>query len=253
MVEDNDELRHFISQQLSQEYAVLEASDGLSGYEKAKEAIPDLVIADVMMSKLDGVSMCEKLKTEERTSHIPVILLTARADPESKLRGLETGADDYLTKPFQLAELQVRIKNLLSQRRTLRERFSKQITLNPQEIAVTSTDERFLQKMLAIMEAQMANTNFDVEMFGKEIGLSRTHLHCKLTALTGQAPNEFIRQVRLKRAAQLLEHQQGNVSEVAYQVGFSSLNYFTKCFRDFYGQPPSQYARTAARQDATRP
>jgi YesN/AraC family two-component response regulator len=219
----------------------LEAENGLKGYEQALEVIPDLIISDVMMPGMDGVTLCKKLKTNEHTSHIPLILLTARADTESKISGLETGADDYLTKPFQIQELQVRVKNLIDSRRKLRERYSHSLTVEPTEVAVTSTDEKFLQKALAIIEANLSNTAFDVETFSKEIGMSRGHLHRKLTTLIDQSPSDFIRTIRLKRAAQLLDKQAGNVSEVAFQVGFNSLTYFTKCFREFYGKTPSEY------------
>jgi signal transduction histidine kinase/ligand-binding sensor domain-containing protein/DNA-binding response OmpR family regulator len=238
VVEDQADLRRFISDQLAEQYQVQQAENGLTGYALALDTVPDLIISDVMMPGLDGLGLCQQLKTDERTSHIPLILLTAKADWESKLQGLETGADDYLTKPFKMEELQARIKNLMESRKKLRERFSKQIHINPQEISVTSTDERFLQRVLSLLETNMANAGFDVEAFSKEIGLSRTHLHRKLTALTGQAPNEFIRTVRLKRAALLLQQHHGNISEIAYAVGFSSVSYFTKCFKDFYGVTP---------------
>jgi DNA-binding response OmpR family regulator len=243
VVEDNAALRSFIREELTRQYRVAEAENGKQGYRQALETTPDIIICDVMMPEMDGITLCAALKTDERTSHIPLILLTAKADLESKLQGLETGADDYLTKPFKMEELQLRIRNLLESRRKLRERFSQQVTVNPKEITVTSTDERLLQKALAIMEANMANADFNVEVFSKEIGMSRAQLHRKLTALVGLSTNEFIRSLRLKRAASLLIQQQGNVSEVAYGVGFSSLNYFTKCFRDYYGQTPSEYAR----------
>lgn len=251
VVEDHADLRNFISSQLSDQYNVLQAENGLKAYELALDTVPDIIISDLMMPGMDGGSLCQKLKADERTSHVPIILLTAKADWESKLQGLETGADDYLTKPFKMEELKVRVKNLLESRMKLRERFSKQINLNPQEITVTSTDERFLQRALSILETNMANAEFDVEAFSKEIGLSRTHLHRKLTALTGQAPNEFIRTVRLKRAASLLQQHQGNNSEIAYAVGFSTLNYFTKCFKDFYGVTPSEYTRKGTPSDVT--
>lgn len=243
VVEDNPDLRHFLIESFLPNYQVMEAADGQQGLLKALEAIPDLVISDMMMPGLDGASLCQQLKTDQRTSHIPIILLTAKADTSSKLLGLETGADDYLTKPFQLEELLVRVKNLLDGRKKLREQFGKSLTLQPQEIAVTSTDERFLQKALSIVEANMDNAEFDVEIFGKEVGMSRSHLHRKLKALTDQSPSEFIRTIRIKRAACLLRQQHGNVSEVAMLVGFSSLNYFTRCFRAQYGQIPSVYAR----------
>ncbi|CAN5883071.1 sensor histidine kinase [soil metagenome] len=251
VVEDQAELRHFISSQLSEQFQVLHAANGLMGYEIALDTVPDIIISDVMMPVMDGIELCQKLKADERTSHIPLILLTAKADYESKLHGLETGADDYLIKPFKMEELLVRMKNLLESRKKLRERFTKQIHLNPKEISVTSVDERFLQRAISILETNMSNDRFDVEAFSKEIGLSRTHLHRKLTAITGHAPNEFIRTVRLKRAALLLQQHHGNISEIAYSVGFSSLSYFTKCFKEIYGVPPSEYVRKGAPSDVT--
>jgi signal transduction histidine kinase/DNA-binding response OmpR family regulator len=242
VVEDNREVRRLIQQSLSHYYEVVEAENGLEGYHKALDRIPDLIISDVMMPELDGVTLCGKLKADERTSHIPVILLTAKADIESKLTGLQTGADDYLTKPFRLEELQVRVKNLIEGRRKLRERYSRSVTLEPTDVAVTSTDEKFLQKALAVLESNLSDSTFDVATFSKEIGMSRAHLHRKLTALIDQSPSDFIRTIRLKRAARLLEQQAGNVSEVAFQVGFNSLTYFTKCFREYHGQTPSGYA-----------
>lgn len=173
VVEDNPDLRQFISRYLAEGFTVLQAADGLQGLNLALESIPDLIISDVMMPGLDGLSLCERLKSDERTSHIPVILLTAKADTPSKLSGLDLGADDYLTKPFQLEELRARITNLIAQRKQLRERYARQVLVQPQAIAVTSLDERFLQKALGVVEAQMNNTDFDVEAFSREIGLSR--------------------------------------------------------------------------------
>jgi DNA-binding response OmpR family regulator len=243
VIEDNPDLRTFISRSLSGQFRVLEAKDGQSGLTQAVETVPDLVISDIMMPELDGITLCQKLKTDPRTSHIPVILLTAKADTDSKLGGLGNGADDYLIKPFQLEELQLRIHNLIAQRQHLRHQYSRQLILEPQAITVLPVDERFLQKALSVVEAHLEDSAFDVETFGREIGMSRSHLHRKLTALTSQSPSEFIRTLRIKRAASLLRQQHGNVSEVALAVGFSSLNYFTKCFRDQYGQNPSEYAR----------
>jgi signal transduction histidine kinase/ligand-binding sensor domain-containing protein/DNA-binding response OmpR family regulator len=242
VVEDNAELRHFIQENLPEEYAVLEAEDGLKGWEWALEVLPDLIISDVMMPRLDGMRLCQRLKADERTSHIAVILLTARADAESQLAGLEIGADDYLTKPFRLKELQLRVKNLLESRRRLRQRYSRSLTLQPAEVAVTSVDEKFLQKVLAVVEQHLADPDFDVEVFSRETGLSRVQLHRKLKALTDQSPGELIRTFRLRRAACLLARQHGNVSEVAFAVGFNSQAYFARCFREHYGQTPSEYA-----------
>lgn len=249
IVEDNDELRHFVGRYLSKNYSVMEAENGLVGYTEAINNPPDLVISDIMMPELDGVTLCQKLKNDIRTSHIPIILLTAKADIDSKLEGLEAGADDYLPKPFQLTELEVRVKNLIDQRKKLRERFTKGLILKPADIAVTSSDERFLQKALDIMEENMGNSGFGVKIFSREIGMSRTQLHRKMTGLLNHSASEFIRMMRLKRAGSLLHQHHGNVSEVSFLVGFSSPNYFSKCFHDFYGQTPSEYVRLHITED----
>ncbi|MDO1450826.1 two-component regulator propeller domain-containing protein [Rhodocytophaga aerolata] len=241
IVEDNADLRQFLKESLTCQYTVLEAGNGEQGVEQALEKVPDLVISDLMMPGMDGISLCATLKTDMRTSHIPLILLTAKADMESKRQGLKTGADDYLTKPFSIEELHLRVKNLIEGRRKLRELFSRQVSLEPSELAVTSTDTRFLQKVMAVIEANMANTAFDVEMLSREVGMSRSNLHRKLMALTGQAANECIRTIRLKRAIGLFDKGIGSVGEVAAQVGFNSLNYFAKCFREAYGMTPSEY------------
>ncbi|MDN3686290.1 ATP-binding protein [Cyclobacterium jeungdonense] len=240
IVEDNQDLRHFIAQSLREQYQVLEAENGLEGFRLATEIMPDLIISDVMMPVMDGVSLSEQVKNDERTSHIPFVLLTARADLESKISGLETGADAYLTKPFDMKELKVRIHHLIEGRKRLRERFSRSLTLQPSEIAVTSTDEKFLKKALAILEENLTNTDFDVGIFSREIGMSRTNLHRKLKALTNCSATEFIRIVRLKRAMYLLEQKAGNVSEVAYAVGFNSVSYFDRCFKKHFGKTPSE-------------
>jgi AraC-like DNA-binding protein len=193
---------------------------------------------------MDGFELCAKLKTDERTSHIPVILLTARASEGSKLEGLETGADDYLVKPFNVKELKVRVKNLIEQRRKLRERFNRDLTLSPRDIAVTSADERFLQKAVEIIENRIKDPAFSVERFSKEIGMSTSQLYRKILALTNQSPVEFIRIYRLKLAASLLKQKYGNVAEITYEVGFNNLSYFSKCFRKFYGKSPSEYSRS---------
>jgi DNA-binding response OmpR family regulator len=203
-VEDNQELRHFLKQSLSNTYQVMEVEDGLLAYKQAQENMPDLIISDIMMPGMDGIMLSHKLKSDEQTSHIPIILLTAKADMETKLEGLQTGADDYLTKPFQIAELHLRINNLLEARKKLREKFNRQLTLQPGDIEVTSMDEKFLQKALTIMEANLANADFDVEAFCREMGMGRTQLHNKLSALLNQSATEFIRSMRMKRAASLL-------------------------------------------------
>jgi len=189
---------------------------------------------------MDGITMCQKLKTDERTSHIPVILLTAMASDNAKLQGLETGADDYLTKPFDNRELNIRIKNLIENRRQMRERFSKEMLLGPKKITVKSMDEKFLQKVLEAVETNMGDPDFSMEKFGQQVALSRMQLHRKLKALTDQSPGDFLRSMRLKRAKRLLESRAGNVSEVAYEVGFNNLSYFSKCYKEEFGISPNE-------------
>ena len=241
IVEDNADLRQFVSGHL-QEYKIIEAANGIEGMKQAVEIIPDLIISDIMMPGMDGVELCRHLKSDERTSHIPVILLTAKADIESRLEGLETGADDYITKPFHAHELQIRSKNLIAQRNKLKERFSRSIILKPKDIAITSPDEIFLRKVMVIVEEHMSNTEYSAEDFQKGIGMSRMQLHRKLKALTGHSAGEFIRVQRLIRASDLLIKGGGNISDVCYQTGFTSLSYFAKCFKQQFGCTPKEFA-----------
>lgn len=240
IVEDHRELRHYMKNHLSQ-YRVIEAADGVKGLKIATNQIPDLIISDVMMPNMDGIDMLNKLKRDERTSHIPVILLTAKADLPSKIEGLETGADDYLTKPFYAEELQVRCQNLIEQRKNLRARFSNTLLLQPKDIAVTSADEAFLTRVMEVVDRYIDDSSFSVETFLREMGMSRMQLHRKLKALTDYSTTEFIRIQRLKRAAQLLRDSDLSISEVCYSVGFNGLSYFTKCFKEQYGTTPSEY------------
>ncbi|MFN8302101.1 MAG: ATP-binding protein [Saprospiraceae bacterium] len=240
IVEDNTELQTFISEQLQSDFRVLIAANGRLGLEAALEHIPDLVISDVMMPEMDGNQFCAALKTDERTSHIPVILLTAKAGLDSRIEGLETGADDYLTKPFDTRELLVRAHNLVAQRERLRKQFSRTMVLKPKEIALTSADERFLQRVQDCLNAHLGDEQFNVEELAAQTGMSRSQLHRKLTALIDQPPVEFIRNFRLQRAREMLEAGTGNVSEICYDVGFNSPAYFSKAFKDAFGISPSE-------------
>ncbi len=240
VVEDNPELQVFIRDQLSGHFRVLLAANGRIGLDMATENIPDLVISDVMMPEMDGNQLCAALKTDERTSHIPVILLTAKAGQESRLEGLETGADDYLTKPFDTRELLVRANNLIAQRERLRKQFSRTVVLKPKDIALTSADERFLQRIQDSLDEHLGNEQFNVEELAAGVGMSRSQLHRKLTALIDQPPVEFIRNFRLRRAKEMLEAGTGNVSEICYDVGFSSPAYFSKAFKEAFGMSPSE-------------
>jgi signal transduction histidine kinase/DNA-binding response OmpR family regulator/Tfp pilus assembly protein PilF len=245
IVDDNDDIRLFIREQMKRTYRVMESENGQLGLLAAQENLPDLIISDWMMPDMDGIDFCHHIKTDERTNHIPFILLTALSTQDKRLTGLETGADDYLTKPFDARELLLRTQNLIASRQMLHERFSREIRVQPNDITVTSVDEKFLTRVIRIVEENMSNPDFNVEQFGREVGLSRMQLHRKLLSLTGQTSGDFIRLMRLKRAGQLLEGRAGNVSEIAYGVGFNSLSYFTKCFREQFGVLPSDYLEIA--------
>jgi DNA-binding response OmpR family regulator/anti-sigma regulatory factor (Ser/Thr protein kinase) len=243
VVEDNADVRAYIRSNVEVDFSVEETEDGRKGFEKSCEVIPDLVVTDVMMPGMDGYELTRALKEDERTSHIPVILLTARAESESRIKGLETGADDYLTKPFDAKELLTRIRNLIELRRKLREKFSRGVELKPGEVAVTSLDDLFLNRVMAAVEKNMAREEFVVEDFAREVFLSRIQLYRKLRALTNMTPVEFIKRMRLQRARELLEKNFGTVAEIADSVGFSNHSYFARCFQEQFGVPPAELRR----------
>lgn len=243
VVEDNPDLREMIKENLSDNYAVIEAENGKIGLKLAEDHIPDLIISDIMMPEMDGYELSRKIKASEKTNHIPVILLTAKAETKDKLEGLETGADDYLIKPFNSDELKVRVKNLIKIRKQMREKYQSQMLIKPSEIVVPSTQKVFVDKLTTIIEKNISNENFSVEILSEEVGLSRAQLHRKVKAITNQAPSEFIRNYRLQRAAELLKQDAGNIAEIAYQVGFSSQAYFTKTFQEIYGLTPLDFKK----------
>lgn len=241
VVEDNADVLNFIAYTFMNNYKVYTAPDGLKGWEIAVEIIPDIIISDVMMPQMNGTMLCNKIKSDIRTSHIPVVLLSARTPLIFKIEGLETSADDYITKPFSVNILEARVRNLVESRKKLRDRYRKEISLQPQNVAITSPDEKFLSKVMNFIEANIAEPTLTVEELGKEIGMSRATLYRKMKALTNQTAIEFIRGVRIKRAAQLLEQNKFNVSEVAYMVGFMDVDYFRKCFKEQFGYTPKEY------------
>jgi DNA-binding response OmpR family regulator len=244
VVEDNTDIRMMIAENLEHEFIVLEAGDGSAGLKLAIDHMPELVITDLMMPRMDGIEMCTHLKSDLRTSHIPVIMLTAKAALEDKLQGLETGADDYIPKPFEIKEVIARTKNLIEQRRMLREKFSREISVAPRDIVITPVDEKFLQKAIDVVEARMDDNQFNVTEFCKEMNMSQSTIFRKLDALTNLSPIGFIRSIRLKRAASLLQQQFGNVSEVALEVGFNNPSYFSRMFSKYYEISPSEYAKS---------
>lgn len=239
LIEDNADVRQYIKEILMEHYTVIQAADGEAGVEIAGEQIPDLILSDVMMPKMNGYQVCKILKNAEKTSHIPIILLTAKASIESKLEGLQTAADDYLTKPFVSGELLARVHNLIQSRKKLREKFRGQIILKPSEIVSSSIDEVFLNRLMKIVEENMGDDLFGVERLSDKMGMSRSQLHRKLNALIGKGPSQLIRSFRLNRAHDLLKVNATTPAEIAYTVGFSSPSYFSKCFREQFGYTPS--------------
>ncbi|MFC2088477.1 two-component regulator propeller domain-containing protein [Calditrichota bacterium] len=242
IVEDNPDVTSYICSFMENDYRIITAENGKVGLKKTLDKFPDLIISDVMMPEMDGFELCKMVKTDERISHIPVILLTAKADLDSKVDGLEFGADDYVTKPFEARELKIRVKNLIEQRRKLREKFSHLIDLKPEDISASSMDEQLLQRLLAVFEDHIEEPDFTTEELAREVGLSRMHLNRKLQALINLSTHDFIRTLRLQRAAQLLSNASGTVSEIAYKVGFNNLSHFSKAFRKHYGKLPSEFS-----------
>lgn len=240
IVEDNEDIRRFVATSLDSDYRVFEANNGTSGLEMAKELVPDLIISDIMMPGLDGYQLTRALKKHEQTSHIPVILLTAKAGEESKIEGLQMGADAYISKPFSGKELQAQIKNLITLRHQLKQKYSRHMLMRPNEVKEPSMEEKFLLRVRAVVEKHMGNEHFSVEDLAHEVGLSRAQVHRKLIALTGHSASRFVRNFRLELAMDLLKKNVGTVSEIAYRVGFSSPAYFTKCFTEDFGMAPSQ-------------
>ena len=241
IVEDNEELAELIQAQFKEQYQVLVCKNGIEGIEVATKYIPDLIISDVMMPLKDGIELAETLKTDERTSHIPIILLTAKAEEKDKLQGVETGADDYITKPFNKKVLSARVQNLIEERAKLRRKYSQEVVLHPKEMAITSEDEKFLQKLQDIIDNHLTDSEFNAEAFSREVNMSRMQLHRKLKGLLGITATEFIRTERLKMAAHLLTQSKVSVSEVVYAVGFNEPSYFTKCFKEVYGVSPKAF------------
>jgi signal transduction histidine kinase/DNA-binding response OmpR family regulator/ligand-binding sensor domain-containing protein len=243
IVEDNFDVRAYIKEQLTEDYNVIEASNGLEGVQKAQDEIPDLIITDVMMPKMDGYQFSSEIRLNEKTSHIPLIMLTAKAALDDKITGLETGIDAYLTKPFSAKELKVRVKNLIFQREQLRKRFSTSTILKPSEVTSASIDQKFLQKTIGIIEAHFEDENFNVEKLAEESNMSVSQLNRKLNALVSQPPGQLIRSLRLQRAADLLKQNAGSVAEICYKVGFNDQAYFSRSFKKQFGCSPSDYKK----------
>ncbi|MDQ1350198.1 MAG: hypothetical protein QG657_499 [Acidobacteriota bacterium] len=253
VVEDSADMRLYIRGALEPLYTVLEAHDGAQGLQKASEIIPDLIICDVMMPVMNGYDACRGLKTDIATSHIPVILLTAKAGEESIVAGLECGADDYITKPFSTRILCARIKNLIDLRRQLQETFKREMHLQPAKMKVSAVDEEFLKDMYKVLGKNISDPDFSVDELSRKLYMNRVTLYRKINALTGENPSDFIRTYRLKRGAEILKTTDKTILEVAFDVGFSSSSYFIKCFKEQFHQLPAEYQRAEKIKAAERP
>jgi DNA-binding response OmpR family regulator len=242
IVEDNYDVRNYIKKSLGEGYRIIEAVDGEDGWNKSIEQLPEMIVTDVMMPKIDGFELCARLKSDERTSHIPVILLTAKATGQDKIAGYETGADDYIVKPFEPEELRARTRNLIEQRRRIQDHFKKHGLFELDEKKITSVDKIFLRKVFGSINKHLAEDTLSVDTLVEECALSRSVLHRKIVSLIGEPPGELIRKSRLKKAAYLIEQKFGNISEIALEVGFSNPAYFSEAFRKEYGISPSQYS-----------
>jgi DNA-binding response OmpR family regulator/nitrogen-specific signal transduction histidine kinase len=241
IVEDNEELREFILKLLGEHYRVIGAEDGWSGWELIISDPPDIIISDIMMPEMDGIELCRKIKTDVRTSHIPVILLTARTAITFQYEGLETGADEYITKPFHAEYLSLKIRNLLYQREMIRKKYLKESITDPEVITLTSMDEKMLKKTIDYIHTRMDRGDLSIESISEHLGISRVHFYRKIKSITGVTPQEFLKTVRLKYAASLISQKKLRVSEVAYMCGYRDVAYFSRSFKEFHGVTPTRY------------
>lgn len=243
LIEDNKHLKEHLTEILSVDYIVFDAENGKEGIEKALDILPDVIISDVRMPVMDGITMCHKLKSDMRTSHIPVILLTARTLTSHKVEGYETGADAYLTKPFDEMVLKTRVKNLLNNRKLLRDRYSKEGIINPKEISLNSPDEKFLSTLVQIIEDNIGDENFSIDQLAKDMAMSHSNVYKKTKALTGMSVVQFVKDFRLKRAAQLLKENKFSIIDITYMVGYTDRRHFSEEFKKKYKKSPSMYMK----------
>jgi len=246
VVEDNDELRHFLKRSLKKNYRVAEAENGLIGWNKVEHLMPDFIIADLLMPEMDGLELTKKIKNDSHTSHIPVILLTAVTDMESKLAGMKAGADDYITKPFSSEFLHARIENLMTQRLQLQHFYRSQFISSKPDFAlppleIKSPEEQFMKNLVRLMDENIENFELNIDLLASELNMSRTVFFNKLKSLTGFSPVEFVREVRLERAGEYIRETQLTVSEISYKVGIEDPRYFSRCFKQKFGMTPSEF------------
>jgi CheY-like chemotaxis protein/AraC-like DNA-binding protein len=241
IVDDNAEIRSIIKDIFKENYQILEAEDGVQALKIANKEIPDCIISDVMMPKMDGFEFTKQIKTNELTSFIPVILLTAKTSDEAHLEGLKSTADAFLTKPFNNEIVKETVNQLTAERKKLHTRYSQELVLRPVDIVINSVDEKFIEKLQLILSKELANADFSADDFANSIGMSRMQLHRKLKSLLGVSATEFLRNERLKASTELLKKGKANISEIAYSVGFNDVSYFSKCFKEMYHCTPTEY------------
>jgi DNA-binding response OmpR family regulator len=244
IVEDHIDTLIHLREHLSPEFNLHVALDGNAGWNKAINLVPEAIISDVMIPSINGFQLCEKLKNDDRTCHIPVILLTALADRTDQMEGFECGADEYIIKPFDMDLLKVKVRNLIENREKLKHFFRKAVMYPPPDISIDSADDKLMRRVMKALNEEISNPDFGVDELSKRVGLSRTHLYRKLLKITSQSPVELIRNTRLQRAAQLLRENKLYVAEVVYMSGFKEISYFRKMFKDFYGLSPVEYSQS---------
>ena len=246
VVEDNADIRHYLARELKPYFSVDEASNGDEALALLKEKDNiELILTDVMMPGTDGIQLCKRVKQNLKTCHIPVIILSAKADVQEQLEGLQVGADDYIPKPFAMSVVLAKIRNLFRMRNLIRQRYSQSQNVEPEKIALNSLDQELLEKAVRVVEAHMDDVDFSTEQFAREMCMSRSGLHAKLKALTGESTNDFIRKIRFNRAAQLLKEGRYTIAEVSMMVGFNTPSYFASSFKKYFGCQPSEYGKKA--------
>jgi len=243
LIEDDIDILNYLEDELSVSYQILKANNGTDGWKLAFEQVPDLIVSDIMMPGMDGLQLCKKVKSTIETSHIPVILLTAKTSVEHEIEGLETGADEYIHKPFHPRLLKLKVDKIIEAREVLKQQFSKNTSFVAKEMTVTSADEKFLQKAIDFAKENLSDADLNIEKMSSALNISRVHLYRKLKAITNQNPTEFIRTIRLKQAAYLLTHGKLNVSEIAYLVGFNSHQYFSNSFQKYFNMSPTEFVK----------
>ncbi len=243
VVDDNEDVRTYLSSVFDLQFEILQASNGQEGVNSALQHIPDIVISDVMMPVLDGIELCHQLKKNVLSSHIPIVLLTAKTGEESELEGMKSGADDFISKPFSVSLLKSKVESLIENRRKIQNHYKQDEFVKPKKFTSSSSDEKLFDKILSILEENLSNSDFTVELFSSTLGMSRMQLHRKLKAITGLSASEFVRSYRIKVAAKMLKETDKNISEVCYSVGFNDHAYFSKCFKKVFKKTPTEYAK----------